>query len=180
MKKTIYKILQFVAVAVLCVVSATGGQFNLSALPVYAAGTAYSSVMEDLRKDSSFDSSYYPESESDYSVQVIQLAESVDKELFVYTYQPSGNKVTASSINISTTINDDISFYNYKLEQLSGSGTLFKYKVTNFTVKDETVRYYAISSVYRPFDKDVDKEASGDNTVTEVNYALINNIVSVR
>lgn len=57
---------------------------------------------------------------------------------------------------------------------------MFKYKVTNFTVKDETVRYYAISSVYRPFDKDVDKEASGDNTVTEVNYALINNIVSVR
>ena len=48
------------------------------------------------------------------SLKIIQLAESVNKELFVYVYQPSGKAkdFKASSINISTTINDSISYCN--------------------------------------------------------------------
>lgn len=37
MKKTINKILRFIATIVLCVISAIGGQVKLSALPVFAA-----------------------------------------------------------------------------------------------------------------------------------------------
>ena len=114
----------------------------------------------------------YPSAAKDYSLQIIQLAESTDKELFVYVYQPSGDKVKASSINISTTINDDISFFNYSLELLNFEGTLFKYKVTGFEVKKDPVRYYAISSIYRPFDAGIGDEKSGNNTINEVNYAV--------
>ena len=134
--------------------------------------TTYTNVLEDLQRDSSFSKENYPEKATDYSLQIIQLAESSDKELFVYVYQPSGQLkgLVASSINISTTINDAISYHNYKLELLNADGVFFKYKVSDFAVKDDAVRYYAITSVYRKWDKTIDPATGNDNTVTEVNY----------
>lgn len=144
--------------------------------PVFARAESitYSGVMDDLKKDTSFKPENYPTKTDDYSLKIIQLAESVNKELFVYVYQSSGKAkdFKASSINISTTINDSISYLNYKLELLNSNGVFYKYKVSGLTVKDESVRYYAISSIYRPFDESIDKQASGGNTVTEVNYAV--------
>lgn len=155
----------------ICAVITTAAQTPLVAR---AESITYSGVMEDLKKDTSFNPGNYPTKADDYSLQIIQLAESSDKELFVYVYQPSGKakNFKASSINISTTINDSISYLNYKLELLNSSGVFYKYKVKGLTVKDESVRYYAISSIYRPFDESIDKQASGGNTVTEVNYAV--------
>ena len=154
-----------------CVVITTAAQIPLVAR---AESITYSGVMEDLKKDTSFKPENYPTKADDYSLQIIQLAESSDKELFVYVYQPSGKAkdFKASSINISTTINDSISYLNYKLELLNSSGVFYKYKVSGLTIKDDSVRYYAISSIYRPFDESIDKQASGGNTVTEVNYAV--------
>ncbi len=157
-------------IAVFCTV------FTAVQTPVFARAESitYSEVLDDLKKDTSFKPENYPTKADDYSLQIIQLAESVNKELFVYVYQPSGKAkdFKASSINISTTINDNISYLNYKLELLSSNGVFYKYKVVGLTVKDESVRYYAISSIYRPFDEIIDKQASGGNTVTEVNYAV--------
>ena len=138
----------------------------------FAEDKTASGVLEDLSKDASFNEANYPSNAKDYSLSVMQLAESTDKELFIYVYQPSGDKVRASSINISTTINDEISFFNYPLELLNFEGTLFKYKVTNFEVKKDPVRYYAISSIYRPFDANIGDKKSGNNTINEVNYAV--------
>lgn len=155
----------------ICAVITTAAQTPLVAR---AESITYSGVMEDLKKDTSFNPENYPSKTNNYSLQVIQLAESVNKELFVYVYQPSGKtkNFKASSINISTTINDNISYLNYKLELLSSDGVFYKYKVKGLTVKDDKVRYYAISSIYRPFDESIDNQASGGNTVTEVNYAV--------
>lgn len=142
-------------------------------LPVHAETSYdYSGVLEDLKKDSSFSESYYPVITDDYSLQVIQLAESSDNELFVYVYQPCGSTkdLRASSINISVTINDGLSYYNYKLEYLNSSDVFYKYKVLDFTVTDAPTRYYAISSIYRPFDGDIDTNAEHGNEITEVNY----------
>ena len=158
-----------VLIITLCVFL-TGAQ-SFSAVAAEKNKTA-SGVIEDLSKDASFNAANYPSNAKDYSLSVMQLAESTDKELFVYVYQPSGDKVRASSINISTTINDDISFFNYPLELLNFEGTLFKYKVTNFEIKKDPVRYYAISSIYRPFDAGIGDEKSGNNTINEVNYAV--------
>ena len=158
-----------VLIITLCVFL-TGAQ-SFSAVAAEKNKTA-SGVIEDLSKDASFNAANYPSNAKDYSLSVMQLAESTDKELFIYAYQPSGDKVRASSINISTTINDEISFFNYPLELLNFEGTLFKYKVTNFEVKKDPVRYYAISSIYRPFDAGIGDEKSGNNTINEVNYAV--------
>ena len=158
-----------VLIVTLCVFL-TGAQ-SFSAVAAEENKTA-SGVLEDLSKDVSFNTENYPSNAKDYSLSVMQLAESTDKELFIYVYQPSGDKVRASSINISTTINDEISFFNYPLELLNFEGTLFKYKVTNFEVKKDPVRYYAISSIYRPFDASIGDKKSGNNTINEVNYAV--------
>lgn len=139
-----------------------------------AEGKTYSGVLDDLKKDSSFDASNYPTKVDDNSIHIVQIAESVDKELFVYAYQPSGKSkdFRASSINISTTINEAISFFNYKLEYLNSSGVFYKYKVKDLIVKPDGVRYYATSSIFRPFDSSIDNQASGDNTISEVPYAV--------
>ncbi len=160
-----------VLIVTLCVFLTGAQSFSAVAAESENEKTA-SGVLEDLSKDVSFNTENYPSNAKDYSLSVMQLAESTDKELFIYVYQPSGDKVRASSINISTTINDEISFFNYPLELLNFEGTLFKYKVMNFEVKKDPVRYYAISSIYRPFDAGIGDEKSGNNTINEVNYAV--------
>ena len=140
---------------------------------VYAE-SGYSGVLDDLQKDDSFDESHYPAIADDYSLKIIQIAESVDGELFLYVYQPSGQakNLIASSINISTTINDEISYRNYKVRLLNSSGVFYKYIVQDFAVLSEPARYYAISSIYRPFDESIDEQADDGNTITEVNYPV--------
>lgn len=163
------------AVMLLAFVLGISAVITAAQVPVIAKAESkvtYTNVLEDLQRDSSFSKDNYPEKETDYSLQIIQLAESSDKELFVYVYQPSGQLkgLVASSINISTTINDAVSYHNYKLELLNADGVFFKYKVSDFVVKDDAVRYYAITSVYRKWDKTIDPATGNDNTVTEVNY----------
>lgn len=110
-----------------CAVITTAAQFPLVARE---ESVTYSEVLDDLKKDTLFKTENYPTKAGDYSLQIIQLAESVNKELF----EPSGKAkdFKASSINISTTINDDISYLNYKLELLNSSGVFYKYKVDFF------------------------------------------------
>ncbi len=142
----------------------------ISTIPiVYADDSKYTSVEEDLLQDSSFSLDDYPTINSDYSLQVIQIAESNEKELFVYVYQPY-YKDNASSINISTAINDSLYYQNYFLTYIDNYETIFKYKVNDFVVKDDALRYYDISSIYRPFDEDIDEELDNDNTIDEVSF----------
>lgn len=163
------------AVMLLAFVLGISAVITAAQVPVIAKAEStvtYTNVLEDLQRDSSFSKDNYPKKETDYSLQIIQLAESSDKELFVYVYQPSGQLkgLVASSINISTTVNDAVTYHNYKLELLNADGVFFKYKVSDFVVKDDAVRYYAITSVYRKWDKTIDPATGNDNTVTEVNY----------
>ena len=64
--------------------------FNEAHTLAIAEEITYTEVLTDLQKDSSFNADNYPTKADDYSLQIIQLAESVNKELFVYVYQPSG------------------------------------------------------------------------------------------
>ena len=59
----------------------------------FAEEVIYSDVLTDLQTDENFDVNNYPVNIEDYSLQVIQIAESVNGELFVYVYQPSGEQI---------------------------------------------------------------------------------------
>ena len=100
MKNKILAILMFFAL-----VFTLGGEVTLSVFAVRAnaAVLTHSDVMDDLKADSLFDVSQYPLMTYDHFsalnndeyetndvefLSVIQIAESQEKELFVYTYQP--------------------------------------------------------------------------------------------
>lgn len=144
----------------------------------YAQGEnfEYSDVLSDLQSDSDFDINDYPSKVNDYSLQVIQIAESVNGELFVYVYQPSNaiKDLIATSINISTAINDSLYYKNYKLKLLNSNGVFDKYLVQNFTLKGDVLRYYDISSIFRAFDSSIDKGLPdyNENEIEEVAFEV--------
>ena len=142
--------------------------------PVYAQTNGYSEVLYDLGKSKNFNISDYPVRQGDYSLKVITLAESENGELFVYVYQPSGQSknICASSINISLGTGDELSYKNYKLKLINSEDVFYKYAVEGLTVSLLPERYYSISSIFRPFDESIDKQAEDGNKITEVVYEV--------
>ncbi len=132
----------------------------------------YTSVLVDLYQDDNFTIDDYPSIEDDYSLQVVQIAESEDDELFVYVYSPNPDygKYVASSINI--TLQNDNNTMNYKLTLLNYATTLQKYLVEDLTISDDEVRYYEITSIFREFDEDIDEGVDNDNIINEVSYTV--------
>lgn len=140
------------------------------------AADNFSNVLNDLYADSNFNTALYPEKLGDYSLNVIQIAESTDNELLIYVYQPSAQAkdLRASSINISRYADNatETSFKNYRLEFCNSYGTLYKYKVTGFELLNTAQRVYNVLNILRPFDKLIDKTPTGGNTASEVPNAV--------
>ena len=163
----------FIAALTLCLAVAFFlCSFQLTA--VYAQTNGYSEVLYDLEKSENFYMSDYPARQGDYSLNVITLAESENNELFVYVYQPSGQSknICASSINISLGTGDDLSYKNYKLRLINSEEVFYKYAVEGLTVSLLPKRYYSVSSIFRPFDESIDKQAEDGNKITEVVYEV--------
>lgn len=149
-----------------------GGGVILSAFPLKtsAEGSTYTNVLEDLRKDSSFNPEDYPAKADDYSLQVIQIAESAKDELFIYVYQPSdaAKELVASEIRLSELKpNEEALWHDYDLKLVSTSGVFDKYLVENFKVNSSSaVRFYEIVCLFRAWDKEIDEPAEGGSTIT--------------
>ncbi|MDE6966013.1 MAG: hypothetical protein K2O94_03430 [Clostridiales bacterium] len=137
----------------------------------FADTPQFTSALTDLQKDSNFNAADYPDKAKDYSIQVIQIAESTDKKLFVYTYQPSQatTYIVATEINMSLSESVD-GTQLYGLTLLSSDGVFCKYIVNDITVSDETVRYYNITCIYRDWLKNIDKPMDNDNTKNSVSF----------
>jgi hypothetical protein len=133
-----------------------------------------SDVLTDLSGDTSFSAQNYPIDNSNYSLSVITVAESVNNELLLYVYQPCVSMdFRANYISISTTVNDSIRFEIKSLTFCNKSGTLYKYVVDGVTVNTANeVRYYEIASIFRPFNETIDTQAQFDNTVNAVVFGV--------
>ena len=140
-----------------------GGEVILSALTVHASEEKqYSNVLDDLKKDSTFDVATYPDDTEDVSVKVIQIAESEDGQLFLYVYQPADSKIDlqCTSVSISVGFSSNGQGLDPKLYDLilvSSEGVFDKYLVNGFSLPDEVYRYYNIVSLYREFNSAVDE-----------------------
>ena len=131
----------------------------------------YTDVLDDLQKDATFDVANYPVVEDDYSLNVIQIAESSDGELFVYVYQPSDpvKELIATTIRLSTsTPDDELTYTDYSLTLLDTNGVFDKYKIANFAIKSDRVRYYEIVQLTRLWDASIDDPLNNDNTISQV------------
>lgn len=140
---------------------------------VYAQTPNNTNVLTDLQKDTNFKLEDYLDNSNDYSIQVIQIAESTAKELLIYTYQPCQRTcfIVATCINMSLSESvNETKLYN--LEPLSNEGVFYKYKVKDVEVADTPYRYYNITSIYRPFIVGIDKDSGNDNTINEVAFEV--------
>lgn len=163
----------YLAVLALClfVFGLFGGRQMLSAFA--EDEKVYSNVLADLQKDETFNAENYPENATDYSLDIIQIAESEKSELFVYVYNPCANvkPLIANEINMSLSESvDDTKLYSISL--LNKNGVFGKYLVNGVTVSTEFYRYYNITSILRPWDKEIDEETGDDNTKNSVAYAV--------
>lgn len=162
-------------IVIASIFSIVGGGVTEAHAAATTSGSSGSDVLEDLKKDPNFKAELYPINAKDYSLSVIQIAESTEGELLVYVYKPNfSSDIKASSINIARQANDKagLTFLNYKLTYLNSSGVFEKYRVENFKLDTAAVRYYNISNILRPFNKLIDEEPGGDNTVSEVPNAV--------
>ena len=155
---------------------ATFGAFSFQPLAAFAEGDSASSsmtstVLEDLQKDVNFSIDDYPsqtveevKAAKKELLQVVQIAEGANGELFVYVYQPTDEtkEIVATYINIAKSTSDDAKRV-YPLELVSTEGTLDKYRVKNFTFREATDRYYEIPEIFRGYDADLDVETGNDN-----------------
>lgn len=144
-------------------------------LQVYAAAYDGTSALYDLRKDETFDIGFYPPNSKDYSIKVIQIAESESGYLYLYTYQPCQNtkNLMATDVNMSLSESADGTKL-YDLVLANSSGVFCKYLVKDIKVQDTGTRYYNITSVYRAWDKDIDGEPDNNNTVDKKAFAVRN------
>ncbi len=160
---------------------------------VKAETLSYTNVVDDLRKDDSFDIYSYPvcsldnykkvnndedETNDIEAISIIQIGESDSGDLFIYTYQPINLDLDliASSILMSTEENtsmntlsfssdDSKEFLKYSLKCVSSDNIFKKYLVEGFKIKSEIFRYYNIVEIERPFNSEIDEKIS-DETIT--------------
>ena len=138
-------------------------------VPIYGAYAATSEVLLDLQRDRDFDVSAYPKKRDDYSLKVIQLAESENGELVLYVYQPScDDRTVATFVSIAEEMNnaDDFSPALYGLELMDSDGVFYKYRVVNFPMSNAAERFYNVVMIQRPFISGIDSDG-GTGTTTD-------------
>lgn len=176
MIRKIQLVLVSFALLISCLLSCFIPTINTTAALNIEVVGGYTNVLEDLQKDENFYADNYPIIKDDYSLQVIQIAESSDKELFVYVYQPSAEyeNLIATSINISTGKGLELSFKNYALDLINNQGCFYKYRITDFLVGADSIRYYEITSIYRAWNEKYDEsiEDENGNIINEVPFKV--------
>lgn len=145
---------------------------NLSPILI-SANDNYTSVIEDLSNDKNFRESDYPIIDKKYTLEIIEIAESNNKELFIYVYNPS-MMLNPESINLSSSDinNPSPNYKNYDIIGVSWVGTLEKYVVKDFEVSDLTTRTYRISTIFRSFYRSIDSSNSNGNTTNSVGHKV--------
>lgn len=160
------------AVLGLCMLFAAviGGRVTL---PAFAAETKVTTALEDLQKDESFNTADYPDDATDYTIKVIQIAESTAGELIVYTYQPSQKTTYLVATDINMSLSETAEGTKlYSLTLLNTSGVFGKYLVNDLTVSSAEVRYYNVTSISREWIKGIDGESGTDNTKNSVAFPV--------
>lgn len=133
-----------------------------------------SDVLADLRADKSFNAADYPVNSKDYSLQVIQIAESKQGELLIYVYQPSSKaaNLRATTVRISQEIGDNAKWHDYPLTFLNASDVFYKYQVNDIKIKPDNVRYYDITAIHRKWNINYDGPTGSSTINNEIVFTV--------
>ena len=175
MKIKILNICKLISIAVLSALLVLLAFIDIYGIRFASAETS-AEVLQDLRKDKDFNADDYPYVSDDYGLHVIQIAESSNRELFVYAYQPCNDTYdllgTKISISYGYSLNGaGLTSKLYNLRLISTSGTLDKYYVDGFTVPNDGDRYYNIVEIFRMVHTDLD-EIDEASPKTDIAYSV--------
>lgn len=133
----------------------------------------YTDVLEDLSKDKKFNAENYPVNNDVYKLDVIQIAESSARELFVYVYQSyTENAYIFTEIRMATPkVNMEYAVKEYPLTLLSKDGVFYKYRVDGVAVSSEAVRYYELVQLTQPYKEDLENGNVIETVVYEINQS---------
>lgn len=166
-RKNVIVLFLFLFVCIMSVVGGIGGK----AYTAFADSS--SSVKDDLLRDENFNAWDYPQNDKDYSIKVIQIAESVNGDLYLYTYQPCQSTCPLVAIEINMSLSETVDGTAlYGLTLLDTSGVFGKYKVNGLKVKADNVRYYNITSISRKWIKEIDNGTDNGNTTNKKAYGV--------
>ena len=175
MKNKILNICKLISIVLLSALVVFLGFVDIYGVRLASAETS-AEVLQDLRKDKDFNENDYPYVADDYGLYVFQIAESSNKELFVYAYQPCNDTYDLVGTKISISYGYSLNgagltpkLYNLKL--VSTSGTLDKYYVQDFTVPNDGDRYYNIVEIFRMVHSDID-EVDETFPKTDIAYSV--------
>lgn len=145
---------------------------TLTPCVLMAETDSHTDVITDLMRDDTFNISDYPCVITDRSLKVIGIAEGKGGSLYVYVYNPSGDRV-ATKLRMSVTLDKAPDVKDYELTEVSRKGTLSKYCVENYIfVNLGRQRCYDIVAIYRAWDRKYDEPSGNDNEITEVAYKV--------
>lgn len=138
-------------------------------LPIaYAEETKYSDVLDDLRTDTAFNAAEYDNILLHSKTELIQIAESSDRKLFIYLHIV-GDKMPFEKIVFNTaTVFAEYDFRSYNLELVGLSGGFCKYLVNDYTTSQDSYHTYSITRLEYP----VDRVVSDDQKVTYEYYPI--------
>ena len=148
----------------------------LSSGVAFASTSVYSDVLDDLQADENFNAEDYPVNQTDFSLTLMQLAESNDNCLLAYVYQPSAGKKDVLARKIRMSVDEGQTFADYSLTLLSKNGVFFKYKVDNYvTDYTSTVeRSYQVVQIMRFASAELGDTVVDEhnNTISYIPYAV--------
>ena len=152
---------KYIYAVILCVLLFVSGLFlHAPTAFVCADAPQYTDLITDLKKDETFNISNYPAKGGDYGIEIIQIAESENNELFIYTYQPcrvalgtDKTQIELSPTQISMAVATDLNnlrYTLYGLTEVNRYSTLTKYVVNGCEVNPLLLlRYYSVSMLQR-------------------------------
>lgn len=163
-KKSLVWLLEKIKYIVIAFLLAVFSWFMLFGSAIYVNTADDYSILDDLKKDSTFNIEDYPNVSEDYNLYLIQICETSNKELILYVYNPSHYNIdlVAKKVSISYGFSyngNDLNPSIYDLELLGTESVFDKYLVKVFEIPDEAYRYYNIVSLYREFNESIDESS---------------------
>lgn len=178
-RHTAAAMLKIALLLLLIILTITAGR---NTRPAFADNPTSNNVLKELQSDTNFTTEDYPSKADDYGIYVIQVAESASGSLYVYTYQPCQTTRYLVATDVNMTLNNpnadgtpaggaDINGTQlYSLTLVNCNQVFCKYRVNGVTVIAAETRYYNITSIYRPWDKEIDGVTGNNNTLDKKAY----------
>lgn len=151
----------------------------------------YTGVLEDLQSDETFNAAEYSDIKLHSKTELIQIAESVDQQLFVYLHIVGDDKGFEKIVFNTATSFTSLDFRSYEMALVSSRDGFNKYLVKDFNPPQDNYYRVAITRIEYPVNKPVEGtqqvtyeyypieqvwDVRKDNGKIEYNYEYLNTI----